>query len=421
MMAVADDGGGGRGTFQFTVDAGRAGFTDQLSHLEFLGEAGVRAGGAYAYRPVRSVRSVPPRDMDGNRGSGSPCPSRLERLTRRLGSFFARRDVCDVLGVNNALRHAAGGRVAPHDCDTVELELTDEWIDRTGATSFREFVDYLGLAVRGHAGQGSTFRLVYRGPIKRFRLLFHEDAGPGTTFWDPVGPLMAAANRCGTPPDVLVHFRAGDLAVIPVAKGFTAARERGRTVGSTANAVDPGWVEPSELLNLLVGCLPPGTGTSAEFHSDGFARAYKLADAGTAAATGRPGRSPSAAGRRADRSLAASARAAGCGRIQIGETRENLRRLLSAALGCRVAVVTHRGLMLPKLFCLLARHGWEPPALIIAYRGGHPNPNIVRLDTLGARLLAVDLDRRGAVERVASFLVSQLSGKITTPADRLRA
>ena len=231
------------------------------------------------------------------------------------------------------------------------------------------------------------------GPIKGFRHWFHS--GLSSNFWDPAATLPKQTGVDGI--DILVHIRAGDLAFVETDGDYryspTISKSRSMALAESRAT----WIEPSQIFDLIGSVNGPAE-TKLVLHSDGYIRshidAYYYSPYSHEEVV--------QLGNLADRAMTE----AFPGRSHVGECDENLQLLFSDALRCKVAIVTHLGLMIPKFYSMLLRHGYQPPALCVLYRQKKPEANLLDFSAFEQRVAFIDVDSSAAGKQLEEFLTA---------------
>lgn len=362
----------------FTVKASAAGFTDQLLELDCFGRLGHALGMTYLFTPLvetrtqRTVESLAARLL----GAVRRCLPRLSKNSHS-GSQVD-ENIHDLLGVNDALRNASAG-VSPRKC--LDFVLSDDDIRRASVATFSDLVTFVSSRIPEH--HGGVLRFSLRGGKKFFRVLRSADV---PQFVDFGSCISAAKSRWGDSAwdatgGMLLHFRAGDLAVLECASGCLAVRKHAPNRlqwHSTVRAADEQWVSACEFTDAIhrLGLLRSGGGR-AVMCSDGFERAVNEIPEASMKVTV----DPSALNDDLCRTFAAVAPGVRC---SIGERADSLLALVNALMTCDTVVTKDCGLLVLKFLSLFRRQSL--PMSYVLHHGAPPDYNLVDVAEFGDRV-----------------------------------
>lgn len=251
----------------FTVAVSSAGFTDQLVELDFFGRLGRAAGMDYAYSPIHEKRT-------------SAAHRRQADLLQRLGEFFRSPppNIHDTLGVNQHLKqHSKPSK----NIRWTEVLLSDEIVEKEKLLTGHDLVHKVlqMRPTRSDPREGILLRLA--GGKKFFRLANELESESVVSFPAGMEQSQQSWHRQGwfVEGNTLLHFRAGDLAVLQTDDGqFVPLRRRssGRMQRfADARSADSQWIDDEVFIETSRQIIK-GSSAPLIVCSDGFERSTRL-------------------------------------------------------------------------------------------------------------------------------------------------
>lgn len=349
----------------FTIKPTQAGFTDQLIEIDVIGHLGTALGLSYQYHPIFNTRASP--------------PVRSKWLGRRLSRFLSphrRRDIHFLLGITDALSKRAEGIVAEY---TYDLLLSDDKM--SGVQSFEDVAAATMSLLTPSTDAVPAIQL--RGAKKFFRYFWERRE----SFIDFEDAILRAERRWRRKKwqianGVLVHFRAGDIAVVEDTNSmFLPLRKsvpRRFQPHATPADADPLWISASEMCRCIEeNHLIPVNRVRSDLMvcSDGFNRAIDTINETNQWAW---------KNQENTRLQAEFHRLSPRSRISIGESLEDLLSLVNGLMTCRKVITKDAGVLVLKFLSLFRRS--DLPEVVVLHKGRKPDYNIVDTGLFGDRL-----------------------------------